>query len=52
MAIALLAGYVAVNMWKATSAASLQPRLAGALMAGVGVAYMVEMVEGLVFPAM
>ena len=52
MAIALIAGYVAVNMWKATSAESLQPRLAGALMAGVGVAYMVELVEGLVFPAM
>ena len=52
MVIALTAGYVAVNMWKATSAASLHPRLAGALMAGVGVAYMVELVEGLVFPAM
>jgi len=52
MAIALFVGYVAANMWKATSAASLQPRLAGALMAGVGVAYMVELVEGLIFPAM
>ena len=52
MVIALTAGYVAFNMWKATSPASLHPRLAGALMAGVGVAYMVELVEGLVFPAM
>jgi urease accessory protein len=52
MAIAIAVGYVAVNIWKSTSAASLQPRLAGALMAGVGVAYMVELVEGLVFPVM
>lgn len=52
MAIALSVGYVAVNIWKATSSESLQPRLAGALMAGVGVTYMVEIVEGLVFPAM
>jgi urease accessory protein len=52
MASAWFVGYVAANMWKATSAASLQPRLAGALMAGVGVAYMVELVEGLIFPAM
>jgi urease accessory protein len=52
MAIAISVGYVAVNIWKATSSESLQPRLAGALMAGVGVTYMVEIVEGLVFPAM
>jgi hypothetical protein len=31
---------------------ALQPRLAGALVAGVGLAYLIENVEGMIFPGM
>ena len=31
---------------------ALQPRLAGAVVAGVGLAFLVENVEGMIFPAM
>ena len=40
------------NIWKSFDAAALKPRLAGALIAGVGVTYMVEIVEAVIFPAM
>jgi len=40
------------TVWKALDAEALQPRLAGAVVAGVGVTYMVEIVEGVIFPVM
>jgi urease accessory protein len=52
MAIALGVAALVHNIWKAFDAEALQPRLAGAVVAGVGVTYMVEIVEGVIFPAM
>jgi hypothetical protein len=37
---------------KVSSAEALRPRLAGAMIAGVGLSYFVELVEAVVFPAM
>jgi urease accessory protein len=48
-AIAIAAGWVATAVWKAADASALKPRLAGALMAGVGFAFLVENVEGMMF---
>jgi urease accessory protein len=48
-AIALGVGWVALSLWKATGPAALQPRVAGALAAGIGVAFLVENLEALVF---
>ena len=45
MAIALAAAFLARSVWKAGSAAALRPRLAGAVCAGVGLAFAVEMLE-------
>ncbi len=52
MAIAIGVAMLVHNVWKAIDAEALQPRLAGAVVAGVGVTYMVEIVEGVIFPAM
>ena len=52
MLIALGTGLVAQKIWKSSSVAALQPRLAGALIAGVGLAYLVENVEGMIFAGM
>jgi urease accessory protein len=52
MAIAIGVATLVHNVWKAVDAEALQPRLAGAVVAGVGVTYMVEIVEGVIFPAM
>ncbi len=52
MAIALGVAALVHNIWEAFDAEALQPRLAGAVVAGVGVTYMVEIVEGVNFPAM
>jgi urease accessory protein len=52
MAIAIGVAMLVHNVWKAVDAEALQPRLAGAVVAGVGVTYMVEIVEGVIFPAM
>lgn len=52
MAIALGTGLVAHRIWKSATVDALQPRLAGALVAGVGLAYLVENVEGMIFPGM
>ncbi len=46
MAIALGAAALARSIWKAGSAAALQPRLAGAVCAGIGLAFTVEVLEG------
>ena len=46
------AGFVMRQIWKAESMLELQPRLAGALLAGVGLTYLVEHVESSVFAGM
>jgi len=51
----LIAGGVALataRFWKIIDAAALQPRLAGAVVAGVGLAFLVENVEGMIFSAL
>ena len=52
LAIMLVAGFAMQKIWKAASIAELQPRLAGALLAGVGVTYLVEHAEQFLFSAM
>ena len=52
MGIAVGTGMLAHKIWKSVSVDALQPRLAGALVAGVGLAYLVENVEGMIFPGM
>ena len=46
MAIALGTAFLVRGVWKAGSAAALQPRLAGAVCAGIGLAFTVEALEG------
>ena len=50
--IAVGAGAFAVRVWKALDANAVQPRLAGAVVAGVGLTYMVEIVEPVIFAGM
>ncbi|MDZ7786757.1 MAG: HupE/UreJ family protein [Halofilum sp. (in: g-proteobacteria)] len=45
-AIALLAGWVTRNVWHAQDASAVQPRLAGAAVAGIGMFLSLEMLEG------
>ena len=52
MAIAIGVAMLVNRIWKALDAGALQPRLAGAVIAGVGVSYMYEIAEAVVFPAM
>ena len=52
MVIAVGVALAAQRVWKAIDASALQPRLAGAVVAGVGLTYIVEIVEGAVFSAM
>ena len=47
--IAVCAGTVVRRLWHATDTRALQPRLAGALVAGVGLAFLIENIEGLIF---
>jgi len=51
-AIALLAGLAAEKIWHATKAESVQARIAGGLVAGVGLFMTLEQAEGLVFSAL
>ena len=46
MAIALAAAGLVRGVWKAASAGALQPRLTGAVCAGVGLVFTVEALEG------
>ena len=46
MAIALGAAFLVRGVGKAASAAALQPRLAGAVCAGIGLAFTIEALEG------
>ena len=50
--IALAAGWVVQNIWKATEAQAMQARLAGAVVAGIGLFLTLENVEGIVFDAL
>jgi len=52
LAIATGMAFVVARIWKSLDAGAMQPRLAGAVIAGVGLTYMVEIVEPLMFPAM
>lgn len=46
--LTLAAGWAALSLWKATEAAAIQPRLAGAVVAGVGMFLTLEHLEGAV----
>lgn len=47
-AIAVAAGLVAARLWREAGQGALQTRLAGAVMAGIGFAFLFETLEGLV----
>ena len=51
-AISAASGWIAWNVWKATEAAAIQARLAGAVVAGVGLFLSMENAEGIVFEVM
>lgn len=46
-AIAVAAGWVVLSLWRAAEPAAIKPRLAGAVAAGVGLAFLIENVEGM-----
>jgi len=46
--IAVFAGTVVRRVWHATDTRALHPRLAGALVAGIGLAFLIENIEGLI----
>ena len=48
-AIAVGTSWVVLSLWRASAIESLKPRLAGAVVAGIGIAYLVEAVEGIIF---
>ena len=50
-AIAQAAAWLTVAVWKASDPSAIKPRLAGAVAAGVGAAFLVENIEGLLFAA-
>ena len=52
MVIALGVGAGARAIWQAAGASAIQARLAGAVVAGVGLTYLVENVEGMLFSGM
>ncbi|MDF2365624.1 HupE/UreJ family protein [Sneathiella sp.] len=47
--VAIGTGFIAEKFWHATEAAATKPRIAGAVAAGVGFAFFVENVEGMIF---
>lgn len=51
-AIAVVAGLVALKLWRATAATSMAPRLAGAVVGGMGLFLALEAVEGAAFSAL
>ena len=51
-AISAASGWIAWNVWKAIEAAAIQARLAGAVVAGVGLFLSMENAEGIVFEVM
>ena len=48
-AIAVAAGAVVAWIWRATEPAAVKPRIAGAVAAGVGAAFLVENIEAILF---
>lgn len=50
-AISQAAAWVAHSLWKTTEPMAVKPRLAGAVAAGVGAAFLVENIEGMLFVA-
>jgi len=48
-AIAFAVAWGTRTVWQATSPLALKPRLAGAMMAGIGLAFLVENLEALIF---
>lgn len=48
-AIALGTSWIVLSVWKVTAVDMLKPRLAGAVVAGIGIAFFVEAVEGMLF---
>ena len=50
--ISAASGWIALNVWKATEAAAIQTRIAGAVVAGIGLFLSLENVEGIIFDAM
>lgn len=50
-AIAAVMTWVTLSAWQASSSAALQPRLAGAVVAGVGLTFLLEHIETLAFGA-
>ena len=49
--IAVAAGYVVNNIWHATSSTDIKTRLTGAVVAGVGATFTLELIENVVFSA-
>ena len=50
--IATAAVLLTRQIWQARAAEAIQPRLAGAMIAGVGLTFLVEHVEAMIFPGM
>lgn len=50
--IVIATGLALRTIWKASSADAIQARLAGAMIAGVGLTFLVEQAEAYIFPAM
>lgn len=51
-AIVIAAMAVTLGVWKAAATSALQPRLAGAVIAGVGGTFFIEKIEAMAFPGM
>lgn len=47
--IAITAGFVVSNIWRSPTSSAIQPRLAGAVVAGVGATFSLEFVESVLF---
>lgn len=50
--IALGAGFVVTQLWQVATATDLRPRLAGAVVAGIGLTFFIETLEAAIFPAL
>jgi len=48
-AIALAVSWLTLSVWKASDSRAVQPRLAGAVAAGIGAAFLIEGIEGALF---
>lgn len=48
-AIAIAAGSLALGLWRVAEPSAVKPRLAGAVAAGIGAAFLIENVEGMLF---